>query len=94
VNENALAHELRNAGLAVAQHYGATVICDGTVVGAYCVDLLVEDAALIELKTVRALDEAHRVQCVNHLAATDLRLCLLRNFDKPRLQIRRVVSRR
>jgi GxxExxY protein len=52
---------------------------------------LVEDLLLVELKTVKALDDAHRIQCTNYLNATGLRLCLLLNFGKPRLEIKRVV---
>jgi GxxExxY protein len=63
------------------------------VVGEYFVDLLVEDAVLVELKTVKALDEAHRLQCVNYLKATDLRLCLLLNFGNPHLEIEHVANR-
>ena len=51
----------------------------------------VEEMLLIELKTVKALDGAHRMQCTNYLKASGLRLCLLLNFGKPRLEIRRVV---
>ena len=57
VYENALAHELRKAGFAVAQQRGVTVMYDGTVVGEYFVDLMIEDMLLVELKTVKALDE-------------------------------------
>jgi len=63
------------------------------VVGEYFVDLMIEDALLVELKTVKALDEAHRAQCVNYLKATGLQLCLLLNFGRPRLEIKRVVNR-
>jgi GxxExxY protein len=93
VYENALAHELRKAGLGVVQQRGITVIYDGIVVGEYFVDLLVDNLLLVELKTVRALDDAHCAQCVNYLKATDLRLCLLLNLGKPRLEIRRVANR-
>ena len=93
VYENALTHELRKAGLGVAQQCGAVVTYDGTVVGEYFVDLLVEGVLLVELKTVTALADAHRRQCVNYLKATDLRLCLLLNFGRPHLEIRRVVNR-
>lgn len=54
-------------------------------------DLLVEDVLLIELKAVKCLDEIHRLQYVNYLKATGLQLCLLLNFGKPRLEIKRVV---
>jgi GxxExxY protein len=46
---------------------------------------------VVELKTVKALDDAHRMQCANYLKATGLRLCLLFNFGKSRLEIKRVV---
>ncbi|HEY1932484.1 MAG TPA: GxxExxY protein [Acetobacteraceae bacterium] len=91
VYENALAHELRKAGLAAEQQRGMTVTYDGVVVGEYFVDLLIEQAILIELKTVQALNSAHRVQCLNYLRATGMHLCLLMNFGLPRLEIRRIV---
>ncbi|MDR3538766.1 MAG: GxxExxY protein [Acetobacteraceae bacterium] len=91
VYENALAHELRKVGLSVSQQHGVVVTYDGVVVGAYAVDLLVEDKVLVELKAVRALDAIHRAQCLNYLKATGLTLCLLLNFGKPRLEITRLV---
>ena len=93
VYENALAHELRKTGLTVMQQRGVTVTYDGVVVGDYCVDLLVEHVLMVELKTVKMLDEAHRAQCINYLKATDLQLCLLLNFGNPRLEIKRMANR-
>ena len=90
VYENALAFELDAVGLSVAQQVGARVYYHDVVVGEYFVDLLVEDVLLVELKTAKSLDEAHRMQCVNYLKATGLRLCLLLNFGRPRLEIKRV----
>jgi GxxExxY protein len=80
--ENALAHELRKAALAVEQQRGITATYDGITVGEYFVDLLVEDAVLVELKTVRALEGAHRAQCLNYLRATGRHLCLLRTLAR------------
>jgi GxxExxY protein len=91
VYENALAHELRKAGLTVEQQRGITVLYDDVSVGEYFVELLVEDAVLIELKAVRALEGAHRAQCLNYLRATGRHLCLLMNFGTPRLEVKRVV---
>jgi GxxExxY protein len=68
-----------------------TVTYKGILVGEHFVDLLVEDAVLIELKTVRALDRAHRAQCINYLRATGRHLCLLLNFGTPRLEFQRIV---
>jgi GxxExxY protein len=91
VYENALAHELRKAGLGVRQQHGVVVMYDGIAVGEYAVDLLVEGAVLVELKALRALNEVHYAQCMNYLRATGLRLCLLLNFGNPRLAIKRFV---
>ena len=89
VYENALAHELRNAGLAVVQQQGVTVRYEGIVVGEYVVDLLVEGTIIVELKAIRALEGAHTAQCINYLKATGMPLCLLLNFGNSRLEIHR-----
>lgn len=91
VYENALAHELRKAGLTVAQQQGVSVIYDDVIVGEYAADLLVEAAVIVELKAVRALDDVHQAQCMNYLRATGLQLCLLLNFGRPHVEIRRIV---
>ena len=91
VYENALAHELRKAGIIVLQQHGIAVVYDGVVVGNYAADLLVEGMVLVELKAVSALDSSHKAQCLNYLKATGLPLCLLLNFGRPRLEVRRLV---
>jgi GxxExxY protein len=95
VYENALAHELRKAGREVVQQRGLTVTYDGVVVGQYFVDLMVEQTLLVvllELKIASTGHEGHRAQCLNYRKASDLRLCLLFNFGKSRLEIKRVAN--
>ena len=65
---------------------------DGVPVGEYTADLLVEGVLLVELKAVKELDDIHLAQCLNYLKVTNLRLCLLMNFGKPKLEVRRVVN--
>jgi GxxExxY protein len=89
VYENALAYELREAGLAVAQQQGVTVKYNGIVVAEFVVDLLVEGTIIVELKAIRVLEGAHTAQCINYLKATGMPLCLLLNFGKSRLEIHR-----
>jgi GxxExxY protein len=91
VYENALVYELRKSRLAVSQQHPMVIRYDGVVVGEYAVDLLVEHIVLAELKVAKAIDEIHLVQCLNYLKATGLHLCLLLNFGKPRLEIKRIV---
>jgi GxxExxY protein len=89
--ENALAHELRKSGLAVAQQHGIVVRYDGIIVGEYAADLVVEDAVIVELKATRTVADIHRAQCMTYRRATGLHLCLLLNFGNPRLDIKRIV---
>jgi hypothetical protein len=91
VYENALALELRRQGLQVEQQWGIRVFYSDEVVGVYSADLLVESKVIVELKALRALEDIHRQQCVNYLRATRLRLCLLMNFGRPRMEFSRVV---
>ena len=51
VYENALAHELRTAGITVAQQSGVPVEYTDVLVGAYVVDRLFADVLLVALKT-------------------------------------------
>lgn len=90
VYENALLLELCEKHLNVKQQYPINVFYKNVVVGEFIADLLVENKVLIELKTVKAIDEIHLAQCLNYLKATKLPLCLLINFGKPRVEIKRV----
>jgi len=92
VYENALVHKLRKANLQAQQQHGITVYYDGVAVGEYTADLLVEGVLLLELKTVKDLDDIHLAQCMNYLKAMNLRLCLLMNFAKPKVEVRRIVN--
>lgn len=89
VYENALAVELKRAGLRAEQQRRLTVSYQGVKVGDYVADLVVEEDVLVEVKAVRALEDAHRAQCVNYLTTTGLPLGLLLNFTS-RVEIKRV----
>ena len=90
VYENALAHELRKAGLEVRQQWALEVHYDGVLVGEFQVDLLVQGEVLVELKAVSDLQQAHAAQCLNYLRASGMPRCLLLNFGRS-LQVRRFV---
>lgn len=92
VYENALVHQLRKAGLDIAQQAPVKVVFDGVIVGSYVCDMVVNGIVMVEVKAVRALDNTHQAQCMNYLTATGLKLCLLLNFARPRIEIRRIVK--
>lgn len=90
VYENALAHACGKAGLVVKQQQSIVVQFDGVVVGEYVADLVINESVLVELKAVTALTDIHKAQCLNYLKATGLKVCLLINFGKPRVEVKRL----
>ena len=92
VYENAMVNRLSKAGFNVKQQVPITVNDeDGTVVGEYVADLLVDDELIIELKAVDAVCEAHTAQILGYLRATGLKHGLLTNFGASRFQIKKYI---
>jgi GxxExxY protein len=91
VYENALSIELRKLGLAVESQKAFPVRYEGTVVGDYQADLVVAAKVVVECKAVNNLDTVHEAQLMNYLKASGLRVGLLINFARSKLQYRRLV---
>jgi GxxExxY protein len=91
VYENALAIELKKSYLHVNQQFPIQVIYDNFPVGDYFADLVVENSILVELKTVNKINELHQAQCINYLNATGFRVCLLLNFARTKIEVKRFV---
>jgi len=90
VYENALALELRKSGLIVAQQVPIDVYYDGSLVGDYAADIVVNEVIILELKAIRQLSEDHDAQLLNYLKATPIEVGLLLNFGPKPQHVRRV----
>jgi GxxExxY protein len=92
VYENALVHRLRKIGLNVAQQYPVRV-CDedGTTLGDYYADLLVENVLIVEVKAARALVPEHQAQVLGYLRSSGYEHALLLNFGAPHFEIQKLV---
>ncbi len=82
---------LSQVGLNVVQQKQLTVQFRGHVVGEFYPDLLVEDRLIIELKSVKTLTSEHEAQLLNYLKATGIKVGLLVNFGKAKLEWKRMV---
>ncbi len=90
VYENALANRLRKAGLATKQQHPIKVYDeDGTIIGDYLADLLIEDCLIVELKTARTLAPEHEAQVLGYLKSARLEHGLLINFGSYKFEIRK-----
>lgn len=95
VYENGLAHRLRKLGIHVVQQFPMAVYDeDGTSLGEFNADLLVEGQLLVELKAVRALVTDHVAQLLGYLRSSHVEHGLLINFGSPRLEIQKYVLSR
>jgi GxxExxY protein len=93
VYENSLARRLRELALEVEQQHRLPVYDeDGSIVGDYVADLLINKNMILELKAVRALDNVHLAQTLAYLRAARLRHAMLINFGAQKLEIRKLVS--
>ena len=62
---------------------------DGTVIGEYFADLLVEDTLIVELKACRTLAEEHTAQILGYLKSARREHGLLINFGSHKFQIQK-----
>ena len=92
VYENALALELRGRGLRVSQQHRLVVRYGGEVVGECFADLFIDEKVIVELKASTMPDALHEAQCINYLRASGAPICLLVNFARPRLHVRRFIN--
>jgi GxxExxY protein len=91
VYEKALVIALLAKGLKVQAQAALEVRFRGHVVGEFYADILVENRVVIEVKAAKALTAEHEAQLINYLRATGIRVGLLVNFGKPRVEWKRLV---
>jgi GxxExxY protein len=92
VYENALAHRLRKKSIRFEQQYPIEVYDeDGTLLGHFVTDLLVEERLIVELKACSTLVSEHTAQILGYLRGSRLQHGLLINFGSPKLQIKKLI---
>ena len=92
VYENALVHRLRKEGLGIKQQHPITIHDeDGTAIGEYFADIVVNDVLLIELKACKALTNEHKAQVLHYLKATGIEHGLLVNFGSYKFEMQKFI---
>ena len=90
IYENALAHRLRKQGRRVEQQHPLAVYDeDGTVLGEFYADLLVEGILVVELKAVRSIADEYVAQILGYLHSSRMETGLLINFGSPVLSVKK-----
>jgi len=85
--ETCLLFELHRRGLRAQRQVELPVIYDGVRIDCgYRIDLLVDDAVIVEIKSVESLTPLHQAQLLTYLKLSGRKLGLLINFNVPHLK--------
>ena len=89
VYQKAIAIELGKSDLNVEVEKSLKVYYDDKIVGDFYVDLYINEAVLVELKSVQSLNKEHEVQLVNYLNGLKKEIGLLINFGLSGVEVKR-----
>ncbi len=91
VYRKALSYEMKSRGLSVVEEAPFSISYKEHDVGTYFADIVVEQKVVVELKAVEKLVPPHIGQVLNYLKASNLKVGLLFNYSKPKLEYRRIL---
>jgi len=90
IYENSLSNRLRKIGMNIQQQHPMSVFDqDGTLLGNFFADLLVENALIVEIKAAKAIADDHVAQLLGYLRTTRIRTGLLINFGAHKLEVKK-----
>ena len=93
--QKCLSHELRLRGISCEDEKPLPLVYKGEKLECgYRLDIVVENAIIVELKSCEKLEPIHKAQLLTYLKLPDLKLGLLLNFNVPLMRdgIVRVVN--
>lgn len=89
--ENALAVEFRLRGIGFQQQPQFDVVYKEVRVGLYVPDLIVRGNIVVDIKTIDRIGSHELGQMLNYLKLTGLRVGLILNFKRAKLEWKRVI---
>ena len=89
--ENALVVEFQRQGISCQQQPRFDVVYKGVKVGEYVPDLIVFDKVVVDTKVIEKITDHEIGQVLNYLKITGLKLGLVLNFRRARLEWKRIV---
>ena len=89
IYKKALVIELSKLDLQVEVEKAMKVHYAGQVIGDFYIDLFVENAIIVELKSVKSIVKEHEVQLVNYLNGLKIDHGLLINFGPTGVKVKR-----
>jgi len=91
IYENSLTVLFKRNGIAFDQQRRFSVLFRGEVVGEFAHDLIVFGSVIVDTKVIDRITDHERGQMLNYLRIAKLRVGLIVNFKKAKLEFERVV---
>jgi len=91
IYENSLTVLFKQNGLAFDQQRRFPVLFRGVEVGEFVPDLIAFGSVIVDTKVIDRITDHERGQMLNYLKITKLRVGLILNFKKARLEFERIV---
>jgi GxxExxY protein len=91
VYQRAMQVELQSRGVECELEAEIRVYYKGADIGHYKADLLVKKSVIVEIKAAKAYATDHEPQLLNELKATGIKVGLLINFGRARVEYKRFV---
>jgi GxxExxY protein len=89
--ENSMVVEFGLRGIPHKQQQPFDIVYKGIKVGHYIPDLIAFDQIVVDAKTIDQIGDHERGQILNYLRIANLRVGLILNFKKPKLEWERIV---
>jgi len=87
----ALSWDLELKNRIITQQQEFRVLYRDKEVGIYYADMVVDGKVIVEVKSVERLDDIHRAQLLNYLRISGIKVGLLINFSRAKLEYERLV---
>lgn len=89
--ENSLVVEFGLRGISVDQQRRYQITYKGISVGDYIPDLIAGKSVVVDAKVIERITDVERGQMLNYLRITELKVGLIINFKRPKLEWERIV---
>jgi len=90
--ERALCKEFRDRKISFERQKNAKLIYKDEDLGDFRLDIVVENKIILELKSISQMHEVFEAQVFSYLKATKLKLGILINFGKKKVEYKRIVN--
>jgi len=90
--ERALMILFKKNGIQAQNQVHFNVVFEEKNIGKFVTDIIVENKIILEIKSIKELNNIHKTQTINYLKASGLKLGILLNYGENKLKSERLIN--